>query len=493
MKSLHHHIGGSWTNSRSETFLGLVNPATEEIIAHFPAGSADDVDDAVTAAVRAQSAWAETPLADRVAIIAAWADRITEHAGEISELQCQEMGKPVGLGRSFIEGGAAALKGAATEALSYPFEQVTDLPNGSRTQVLRRPVGVAGVVIPWNFPVAMMLGSLGPLLAAGNTVVVKPSERTPMATARVFELLDGLGLPAGVVNLVLGDARAGQPLVSHEQVDLVHFTGSVATGKHVGAEAGRLLRRSILELGGKDPVIVDADVDPVATAQAVAVGTFLNTGQICTSMERIYVHQDVAEEFIEALIAAAHTYTAGDGFKENTVLGPLVNDNQRQLVHRHVDDAVARGAAVRTGGNVPDRTGYFYPATVLTGVDESMLVMTEETFGPVAPITVVSSFGEGLERAANSDYGLAATVYSNTAEHISAASQLPAGVVWVNQWQGGGPECIYEPARSSGMGATGSTASFDAATRPVSVHIASAPTSPAPDTESEATTESALQ
>lgn len=485
MKTLRNHIGGSWTDPRSETVLNLVNPATEETIAHFPAGSAEDVDDAVAAAVGAQAVWSKMSVADRVAMIESWADRIMEHAGEIGELQCQEMGKPVGLGRSFIEGGAAALKGAAAEALSYPFEQTVDLPDGSHTQILRRPVGVAGLVIPWNFPVAMTLGALGPLLAAGNTVVVKPSERTPMATARLFELLDGAGLPAGVVNLVLGDSRAGQPLVSHEQVDLIHFTGSVATGRQVGAEAGRLLHRSILELGGKDPVIVDADVDPVATAQAVAGGAFLNTGQICTSMERIYVHQDVANDFIDALVSAAETYTMGDGFDASTVLGPLVSEQQRQIVHHHVDDAVTRGAIARTGGKIPDRTGYFYPATVLTDVDESMLVMTEETFGPIAPVVIVSSFEEALERAADSTYGLAATVYSDTSEHINKASRLPAGVVWVNQWQGGGPECIYEPARSSGMGATGSTASFDAATRPVSVHIAPAPQSQAPETTAE--------
>ncbi|WP_081416571.1 aldehyde dehydrogenase family protein [Arthrobacter castelli] len=485
MKTLQHHIGGSWTDSRSETFLDLVNPATEETIGRLPAGCADDVDDAVGAAVAAQTSWSSLSVADRTARIESWADRIAEHAGELAELECREMGKPVGLGRSFIEAGTAGLKAAASQALSYPFEKTVDLPGGSQTRIIRRPLGVAAVVIPWNFPVPMVLGALGPLLAAGNTVVVKPSERTPLATARLFELLD---LPDGVVNLVLGDARSGQPLVAHGQVELVHFTGSVTTGQQVGAETGRLLHRSILELGGKDPVIVDADVDVAATAGAVAFGAFVNTGQICTSMERIYVHQDVADEFIDALAAAAETYTMGNGFDDGTMLGPLVNEQQRQIVHDHVTDALAGGASLRTGGQLPDGTGFFYPATVLTDVDDSMLVMTEETFGPVAPVSVVSSFDEGLERASNSTYGLAATVYSNDPEHIAAASRIPAGVVWVNQWQGGGPESIYEPARSSGMGATGSTASFDAATRPVSVHIA-----PPPDTPAEAPTSSATE
>lgn len=199
------------------------------------------------------------------------------------------MGKPIGIGRTFIEGAVAGLKVAAAEAFCSKFETAVDLPDGSQTRILRHPMGVAAVITPWNFPVPMVLGALGPLPAAGNTVVVKPSERAPLSTVRLFELLD---LPAGVVSLVLGDVRAGKPLVGHEQLKLVHFTGSVAAGRQIGSETGRLLHQSILELGGKDPVIVDADVDVAATAQAVAFGAFVNTGQICTSMERIYVHQD---------------------------------------------------------------------------------------------------------------------------------------------------------------------------------------------------------
>jgi acyl-CoA reductase-like NAD-dependent aldehyde dehydrogenase len=215
----------------------------------------------------------------------------------------------------------------------------------------------------------------------------------------------------------------------------------------------------------------------VATAGAVAFGAFINTGQICTSMERIYVHRDIAEPFVDALVAAAESFTVGDGLEEGVMLGPLVDERQQEIVRRHVDDAVRRGATIRTGGVVPDRAGFFYPPTVLTDVDDSMLVMTEETFGPVAPVVVVSSFAEGLERAAQSRFGLAATVYTNNPDHIAAAARIPAGVIWVNQWQGGGPERLYEPAGDSGMGATGAHAAYDAATRPASIHIA-APAAP---------------
>ncbi|MFF1711983.1 aldehyde dehydrogenase family protein [Streptomyces sp. NPDC058268] len=471
MQTLQNLIAGTWQESADKTLHALIDPATEELVAHRPGGSAKDVDDAVRAAVDAQPKWAARTLAERIELLHRWADTVTEHALELAELECREMGKPVGLGRTFIEGAALGLRAAADQAHSYAFEQSIPGPGGSTTRIVRRPLGAAAVITPWNFPVPMVLGAIGPLLAAGNTVVVKPSERASLSVVRLCELLDP---PPGLLNLVLGDARAGIPLAEHADVHLVHFTGSVTAGRAVGAAAGARLHRSVLELGGKDPVMIDADVDPVRTAAAVAFGAFVNSGQICTSMERIYVHRAVAEPFIEALVAQAAGHVLGDGRDERTTLGPLVDWRQRDLVHGHVVDAVARGATVRTGGTVPEGPGFFYPATVLTGVDESMAVLREETFGPLAPVVVVDSFEEGLDRAARSRFGLAATVYTENADHIAAAERLPVGVVWVNQWQGGGPERLYEPAGISGMGATGAHAAYDAATRPASIHIAEA-------------------
>lgn len=474
MKSLQYFIGGRWVEPADGEMLSVINPATEETFARFRAASAHDVDRAVSAAVEAHPQWAALPLTERVARINAWSEAVAEHSAELAELECREMGKPVTIGRSFIDGAVAGLRAAAAQALSYPFTETVTGRDGARTDIVRHPLGATAVITPWNFPVSMVLGALGPLLASGNTVVVKPSELSPVSVARIFELADSARMPPGVLNLVLGDGRAGAALAEHEDVQLVHFTGSVGTGRDVGAATGARLHRSVLELGGKDPVLVDAGVDPVATAQAVAFGAFVNTGQICTSMERIYVHEQIAEQFVEALVAAAQTFTLGDGMEPATVLGPLVNERQRDIVRQHVDDAVRKGATLRTGGVAPERSGYFFPATVLTDVDDTMLVMTEETFGPVAPVAVVQTFAEGLARAAESRFGLAATVYTDDPEHIAAATRLPAGVVWVNQWQGGGPERLYEPARDSGMGATGARASYDAATRPAAVHIAPA-------------------
>ncbi|MCK9249903.1 MAG: aldehyde dehydrogenase family protein [Solirubrobacteraceae bacterium] len=464
--TLHHRIGDAWTTGSGGT-IDLVDPATQRVIARLPTGSPEDVDAAVAAAAAAQPAWAALPLEDRLSRLERFADALEAHAAELAELECREMGKPVDIGEAFVLSGVEVLRASIADARTYAFVETQVDTDEQLKRVLRRPLGVVAQIVPWNFTVAATLLGLGPLLAAGNAVVWKPSERAPLSGVRMAELADDL--PPGVLNLVLGDRRAGEPLADHPDVGLVHFTGSVPSGRSVAGSAAGHLRRAVLELGGKDPVVVDAGVDVDATAEAVAFGAFVNTGQICTSMERIYVHRDVADAFVAALVAQAEQWTMGDGHDEGVRLGPLVDERQRRIVHEHVTDAVRDGATVLTGGEPPDRTGFFYPATVLVDVDDDMLIMREETFGPVAPIKAVDSFEEGLRRAADSRFGLAATVYTTDPDHAALCDALPVGVVWVNEWQGGGLARTYEPAGDSGSGATGGHAAYDAATRPVTV------------------------
>ena len=304
-------------------------------------------------------------------------------------------------------------------------------------------------------------------------MILKPSERSPLSAIGLVDLLE---LPPGVLNVVLGDGRAGAPLAAHPDVDFVSFTGSTAVGRSIASASASQLRPVALELGGKDPVIVDSDVDPGWAAEQVAVGAFTNTGQICTSMERIYVHRAVYDPFVERLTELAAAHVMGPGTEESTTLGPLVDERQRRIVASHVEDALARGARALTGGAVPDRPGFFYPPTVLVDVTDDMVVMNEETFGPVAPVMAVSSFEEALEKAASSEYGLAATVLTRDTAHAEAAARaLPAAIVWVNEWQGGHPDFEYEPARSSGYGRTGGRAWLDTVTRPKAIHMAPAP------------------
>ncbi|WP_104062359.1 aldehyde dehydrogenase [Arthrobacter sp. 4R501] len=463
---LKNHINGLAADGLTAEYRDVVNPYTEQPIARIPVGSSADVEAAMQSASAAQLGWASLSLKERLNHLQRTAEILDDHVRELAELESLEMGKPIPLAEQFIRGAIDSLRTTIEQARAYQFVANVSQPGEtSRTIVTRRPLGVVALIAPWNFTVTSILSPLGPLLAAGNTVVVKPSEKAPLSAARLLELID---VPPGVTNLLLGDARAGVPLAEHEDVALVHFTGSVETGRSVGVAAARRLRRSVLELGGNDPVIVDNDADVNATAKAVATSTFLNSGQICTSTERIYVHRDIAEAFTHALVREAESFDMVDS-PECFGLGPMVDDGQRQMVHAHVIDAESRGATVRCGGRIPDRRGFFYPATVLTGVTPDMQIMVEETFGPVAPITVVDSFDEAIALANGTGFGLAATVYSRNPLNLQRCSEINAAIVWINEWQSGGAHMIYEPWGLSGVGMTGGFASFDAATRPVSI------------------------
>jgi succinate-semialdehyde dehydrogenase/glutarate-semialdehyde dehydrogenase len=299
---------------------------------------------------------------------------------------------------------------------------------------------VAALLVPWNDPIAIAGGQLGACLATGNTVVLKPSERTPLSTTRLVEVLD---LPAGVLELLLGDERAGRPLAGHPEVDLVIHTGSIATGRELAALTAPDLRKVLLELGGKDPLIVDDGVDPAWAAEQAAAGAFANAGQLCTSVERIYVHEAVADAFVAALTARAR----------DTEIGPLIDERQREIVHRHVTEAVGAGAELLTGGEPAGGPGFFYPPTVLSGCAGGMAVMREETFGPVAAVQGVRSFDDALAAANATEYGLAATVLTPSMAHAQAAwRELRAGTVKVNAVWGGAPGGAAQPQRASGTG-----------------------------------------
>jgi succinate-semialdehyde dehydrogenase/glutarate-semialdehyde dehydrogenase len=306
--------------------------------------------------------------------------------------------------------------------------------------MVHEPRGVAALLVPWNDPIAIAGGQIGACLVTGNTVVLKPSERTPLSTIRLVERLD---LPAGVLELLLGDERAGRPLAAHPEVDLVIHTGSIATGRELAAACAGDLRKTLLELGGKDALIVDAGVDPAWAAAQAAAGAFANAGQLCTSVERIYVHESVAEPFVAALVAEA----------QRTTIGPLIDSRQREIVHRHVTEAVAAGAEVRTGGAPADGPGFFYPPTVLAGCTDAMAVMREETFGPVAAVRAVASFDEALAAANATEYGLAATVLTPSMANAQTAwRELRAGTVKVNAVWGGAPGGAAQPQGASGTG-----------------------------------------
>ena len=437
MRSL--FIDGRWIPSTATTWIDVVDPATAQVVDAIPVATSTDVDAAVSSAGKAAPGWARTPVSARAGALKAAARAVRSNASELARMQTQDNGKPAAMSAGDVEAAAATLEQFAELGQLHRGRSLVGEWAAADTMV-HGPYGVAALLVPWNDPVAIAAQMLAACLVAGNTVVLKPSERTPLATIRLVELFD---LPPGVVNLLLGDGRTGEALVSAAGVDLVLHTGSIATGRAIAERCGRNLKKAVLELGGKDPLIVEAGVDPGWAAEQAAAGAFANAGQICTAVERVYVHADVAEEFLAALVDRA----------EAQELGPLIDERQRQLVHRHVAEAVADGAQVLTGGRLPDGPGFFYPATVLRDVTDDMAVMREETFGPVAPVRVVTSFDEALEAANATEYGLAASVLTPSQDHAQRAwRELAAGTVKINAVWGGAPGGAAHPHGSSGLG-----------------------------------------
>ncbi|HEY8585078.1 MAG TPA: aldehyde dehydrogenase family protein [Capillimicrobium sp.] len=448
----------------SDDTIAVVDPRTGEEIGAVPAGSAEAADAAVRRARAAAPGWAATPAGERAALLKAAARRLRERVDELAELQAREGGKGLDDSRGGVEAGLGAIEQYAELG---PLHRGRALQgNGGAVDVMRfEPRGVAAVLVPWNDPVAIACQGIAANLAAGNTVVFKPSERTPLSGELLADVL-GAELPDGVLVLLHGDARAGRPLVEHPEVDVVLHTGSVETGREIARAVAGTPKKALLELGGKDPLIVDAGVDPRWAAEQAALGAFANAGQICTAVERIYVHRDVAEPFLAALCEAAA------GWDDQ----PLVDDAQRAAVEAQVADAVAAGARVRRGGQRPDRPGSWYAATVLEGCTDDMRVMREETFGPVAPVRVVDSFDEALAAANAGDYGLAATVLTPSQAHATrAADALRAGTVKVNAVFGGAPGGAAEPRGLSGSGFGYGPELLDEVTATKVVHLEPAP------------------
>jgi acyl-CoA reductase-like NAD-dependent aldehyde dehydrogenase len=419
--------------------IAVLDPSTGEEIGAIPAGDATAADRAVRAARAAQPEWARRPAAERAELLKAAARRARDRAGELAALVARENGRPLEDSRAGVEAGIGAIEQYAELGPLHRGRALNGAPEATDLMV-HEPRGVAALLVPWNDPIAIAGGQLGACLVTGNTVVLKPSEKTPLSAIRLVELLD---LPAGVLELLLGDARAGRPLAAHPGVDLVIHTGSVATGREIAAACAGQLRKALLELGGKDPLVVDAGVEPAWAAAQAAAGAFANAGQLCTSVERIYVHEAVAEPFLAALVAEARDAT----------IGPLIDERQREIVHRHVTEAVAAGAEARAGGAPADGPGFFYPPTVLAGCRDDMAVMREETFGPVAAVRTVASFDEAIAAANATEYGLAATVLTPSMAHAQRAwRELRAGTVKVNAVWGGAPGGAAQPQRASGTG-----------------------------------------
>ncbi|WP_405095389.1 aldehyde dehydrogenase family protein [Micromonospora sp. NBC_01412] len=443
-------IGGVWGAGGTGGELVVRDPADGSPVSTVPVATADEVGKAVEAARGVAADWAATAPAERAAALHRAADAVEATTEELAAAVTAEMGKPLADARGGVEAGVGTLRQYAELA---PLRGGRTLLGGADAIdfMTPQPRGVVAALTPWNDPVAVACGLLGAALVTGNVVLHKPSERTPATGWLLARALDG-ALPPGVLSLLTGGGEVGAALAASD-VDVVAHVGSTATGRSIAAAAARTGAKLLLENGGSDPLVVDAGIDPVWAAEQAALGSFANAGQICVAVERIYVHRDVAEDFADALVRRAEALRTGPGRDPGTELGPLVDRRHRDHVHGQVTAAVADGARVRTGGALPDGPGAFYPATVVTDCRHDMSLVREETFGPVAPVVVVDSFSEALRCAADSPYGLAATVLTGSMSHAHRAwRELPVGTVKVNAVFGGAPGGAAQPRRASGQG-----------------------------------------
>lgn len=427
-------IQGGLVESASKQRFEVINPATEEVINTVPRGNAEDVERAVTAANVAFKHWRRIGSLERKEMMHETARKIRARGEELAQLITLEGGKPLIENRDEVEWVASCFEYYAELGRDQIGRVVAPVFEHQMSLVIKEPFGVVGAIVPWNYPILLMSWKVAPALAAGNTVVLKPSELTPLCSLFFAEIFDHL--PKGVVNIVCGFGKeCGEPLVTSQGTHLIAFTGSVDTGRHIAVLAAQQLKKVHLELGGNDPFIVCDDIDVDTAVRAAAWTAFLNNGQVCTSAERFYVLEPMAKKFVDGMVAFTKSLRLGNPMGPDVDLGPLVSEAQRQKVETRLAQSVQQGAKIMSGGKRPAQftKGYFFEPTVLTNVDETMPLMCSETFGPIAPIQVVKNIEEAIERANNSEYGLGASILTNDLEKaMLAAENIKAGTFWIN-------------------------------------------------------------
>ncbi|WP_052553333.1 NAD-dependent succinate-semialdehyde dehydrogenase [Enhygromyxa salina] len=454
-------INGEWRDAPSGATFEVTNPATDEVIAKVPNGGAEQAKAAIAAARAALPGWRALPAAERAAPLARLADLMLEQREALATLLTREQGKPLAESRGEISYAASFITWAAEEAKRVYGETVPSSRPDQRILVLRQPVGVVAAITPWNFPSAMITRKLGPALAAGCTMIVKPAEQTPLSAFAIAELALQAGIPAGVLNIITGDAAAiGQVIFADPTVRKVSFTGSTEVGQKLMVAAAANVVRLSLELGGHAPFLVFDDANIDAAVSGAIKSKFRNAGQTCVCPNRFFVQAGVYDEFVAKLAAALEPMQIGSGLDEGVSVGPLIDDAAVAKVRDHIDDARSHGATLRLGGKIfspaAGLTERFCQPTVLENVNTSMKVSHEETFGPVAPVRRFTHEAEAIELANDSPYGLASYFYTrDNARLWRVAEALEYGIVGAND---GGPSTAQAPfggVKMSGIGREG--------------------------------------
>ncbi|MEV4061201.1 aldehyde dehydrogenase family protein [Nonomuraea dietziae] len=446
----HLYINGAWTASVSGEGIDVVNPATEETIDRVPAGAPDDVEAAVLFARAAFPAWAATAPAERSKLLAAAADLLKERAESVARTIATDMGAPYGFAlkvQTLMPAGVLASYAQLAE--SYPREARV-----GNSVVVKEPAGVVAAITPWNYPLHQIICKVAPALAAGCTVVLKPSEVAPLAAYELAEIFHEVGLPRGVFNLISGAGPVvGEALAAHPEVDMVSFTGSTRAGRRVAALAAESVKRVALELGGKSANLILPDADLASAVKAGVANAFVNSGQTCSAWSRMIVHRDQYDKAVGMAVEAARKYTIGDPFDEATRLGPLVSAAQRDRVVRYINTGQEEGARLIIGGTEPStERGYFIEPTIFAGVEPGMTIEQEEIFGPVLSIIPYTSEEQAVQIADGTRYGLAGAVWAGTQERaVAVARRLRTGQVSINGGQFN-PQAPFGGYKHSGIG-----------------------------------------
>jgi succinate-semialdehyde dehydrogenase/glutarate-semialdehyde dehydrogenase len=455
------YIDGEWTDAKSGRTLGIINPATEEIIAEVPYGSRQEAARAVAAAARAFPEWSKKTAYERAAVLRKTADLMRERLEDIARALTMEEGKTLAESRGEILGSAANFEWYAEEG-KRAYGQIIPqtLPN-KRHWTIKHPVGVVATIAPWNFPVMLQARKIAPALAAGCTTLSRPASQTPLATMEMFQCLADAGAPPGVVNLVTGPPEEiTQEFIDNRAVRKISFTGSTEVGKQLMRQASDQLKRLSLELGGHAPVIVFPDVDVEQAAKVTTIGKFRNMGQVCISPTRIYVHDRIRKEFTEAAVEFSRALKIGNGLDPATEVGPLFEERNIRKTVEFIADATGKGAKVLAGGRKPEgdayRRGYYYEPTVLTDISPGMRLTCEETFGPIMPLMYFDNVEAAIAAANDTTYGLASYVLTNDLRTaIRMAEGLEYGIIGINDTVPATAQCPFGGMKESGIGREG--------------------------------------
>lgn len=427
----------------------VINPATEAVIAQSPQASVGQLDQAVAAAQTAFKTWQYSSDQERSSAMHRIADRIEASADELAEIIVLEQGKPMFLAQAEVGGAVAWTRYNAD--LEIPVKTIEDSEH-KRIEAHHKPLGVVGSITPWNWPLMIAIWHIMPALRTGNTLVCKPSEYTPLNTLRLVEIINE-ELPPGVINVVTGQGEIGGAMSAHEGINKIVFTGSTPTGQRIMSSAAVNLKRLTLELGGNDAAIIMPDVNVDAIAEGIFQTAFLNMGQTCACLKRLYVHDDIYDQLSKKLAEIAQAQVVGDGMQAGTTFGPIQNANQFRIVSELVEDAKQQGATILCGGEAPAGRGFFFPPTIVTNISDGTRLVDEEQFGPVLPVIRFSDVDDALARANSASVGLGGSVWSSDIDQAQKiASRLECGTAWINGHAEVLPHAPFGGCKMSGFG-----------------------------------------